>query len=193
MSYNATNNKSNSKGIIEAFMLRRNRLVPPGTVQTFAGSVAPSGWLLCDGNEYTPEQYILLYNAIGTIYGGGEGTFQVPDMRSRFALGLGNGDNELSVRTIGVTGGAETHTLTTNEIPSHNHSITDPGHSHSYTNNTNDQSVNDTIITESSADNAELSQTTGVNTTGITVNSTGGGQAHNNMPPYMVLNYIIKY
>lgn len=185
---------SNTIGITKALILRHNRLVPAGAVQTFAGPVAPSGWVFCDGTEYNVSEYPLLAAVIGNIYGGTPGTtFKVPDMRSRFALGSGDGGADLTNRILGQTGGAETHTLTVNEIPSHNHGVTDPGHSHSYINNVNDQNTDNAFGTETAADQADLNQTTGNNTTGISINNTGGGQPHNNMPPYLVLNHIIKY
>jgi microcystin-dependent protein len=133
----------------------------------------------------------MIINYFITLYDGSTGTFNLPDMRSRFPLGLGQGD-ELTNRVISNTGGAETHTLTPQEMPSHNHGVFDPGHTHSYSNNTNDQAVGTTIF-ETAADETNTSATTGSSTTGITINNAGGGQAHNNMPPYIVLNYIIKY
>jgi microcystin-dependent protein len=74
----------------------------------------------------------------------------------------------------------------------HNHGVSDPGHTHSYSNNTNDQTVT-TVDTGTAADETNTSATTGSSTTGITINNAGGGEAHNNMPPYIVLNYIINW
>ena len=67
-------------------------------------------------------------------------------------------------------------------MPSHNHGVTDPGHTHSYSNTPNDQNVS-ALIGEQAADQADASQTTGSSTTGITIQNTGGGGAHNNMQP----------
>jgi microcystin-dependent protein len=78
-------------------------------------------------------------------------------------------------------------------MPSHTHGITDPGHNHSYVNNTNNQDTDNAFSTETAADNADLDATTGTSTTGISVNSTGGDNPHNNMPPFFVLNFIIKH
>lgn len=105
-------------------------------------------------------------------------TFNLPDARGR-VLGTTS-----TSRLLGTSVGAETHTLITAEMPSHTHTITDPGHSHSYINNSNDQSVHTVTTQDTAADNADLSQTTGSNFTGITgTNATGGGGAHNNMQP----------
>jgi microcystin-dependent protein len=108
----------------------------------------------------------------------------MPDFRGRVFGGLnvsGNRNNSLSVRNLGDATGAETHTLTVNEMPSHNHNVTDPGHTHSYVNQSSDQSVFG--IGEAAADQADNNQTTGTSTTGISINNNGGGQAHNNMQP----------
>ena len=184
---------NNTPGVVNALVLRHTRLVPEGAVQSYAGTVAPAGWLLCQGQEISIATYPKLYSVIGTTYGvGSAGNFILPDMRSRFPLGLGQGAG-LSNRVISATGGEETHTLTTGEMPSHSHGVTDPGHTHSYVNNVNNQDTDNAFSTETAADNADISQTTGSSTTGITINNSGGGGAHNNMPPYIVINYIIKY
>ena len=91
----------------------------PGSMIMFTGSVAPEGWLLCDGSEYGLSEYIALYNVIGTSYGSGVGTFKVPDMRSRGAKGFNTTVAEFD--TLGETGGSETVTLTENELPAHYH------------------------------------------------------------------------
>jgi len=151
-------------------------LVPPGSVVAYIASSAPGGWLLCDGTAVSRTTYSTLFGVVGTTYGVGNGstTFNLPDMRGRVPVGSGTGAG-LTARSLAATGGAETHTLTVDEIPAH---------THSYVNNTNDQGVHTITTQASAADDADLSATTG---------STGGGQAHNNMQPFVVLNYIIKY
>ena len=89
--------------------------------------------------------------------------------------------------------GEEKHTLTVPEMPSHAHSITDPGHAHSYVNQANDQSVNSVLPNETAADQADLNQTTGTSTTGITINSTGGDQPHNNIQPTLFMGNMFIY
>lgn len=141
-------------------------------------------WLLCDGRSISRTEYSDLFEAIGTAFGVGNGstTFNIPDARGRVLGAIGSGTG-LTPRNLGDTVGAETHTLTTSEMPSHSHGVTDPGHAHSYSNNLNDQGVNTLTTQDSAADNADLGQTTGSSTTGITINNTGGGGAHNNMQP----------
>jgi microcystin-dependent protein len=86
--------------------------------------------------------------------------------------------------------GAETHTLTVGEMPSHSHGITDPGHTHGYVNNVNDQSTDNAFSTETAADQVDINATTGSSTTGITINNTGGGGAHNNMQPTIFMGNV---
>lgn len=180
--------------VTRALVLRNNRMVPPGSVESFAGSSAPVGWVMCDGSAISRTNYYYLYSVIGNTYGAGDGvnTFNVPDLRGRKVLGAGQG-NGLTNRNLAAIGGAETHTLTSNEMPVHNHGVTDPGHAHSYVNNVGDQNTDNAFATQTAADNADYPQTTGSNTTGISINNAGGGQAHNNMDPFLVLNYIIKF
>jgi microcystin-dependent protein len=191
------NRFDNNVPYVNCLVRRTPRLCPVGSVTLFAGSVndvLPEGWLYCDGSAVSREAYKKLFDIIGTNYGSGNGTttFNLPDTRGRAPVGAGQGSG-LTNRLLGVTGGAETHTLTASEMPSHTHTINDPGHTHSYVNNTNDQGTDNVLSSETAADNADLSATTGSSTTGITINSTGGGQAHNNMQPFLTFNYIIKY
>jgi microcystin-dependent protein len=169
-------------------------LVPAGTVVQSAAIVVPDGWLNCNGALLNKLEYIDLFAAIGNTYGGliTDLSFNLPDMRGRVGIGAGQGA-DLSNRVFATSGGAETHTLTTGEMPSHSHGVTDPGHNHSYINNTGDQSVNNLITSVDAADQADYGKTTGNSVTGITIINTGGGNAHNNMQPFLVIRYLIKY
>ena len=169
-------------------------LVPAGTVVQSAAIVVPDGWLNCNGALLNKLQYIDLFAAIGNTYGGliTDLSFNLPDMRGRVGIGAGQGA-DLSNRVFATSGGAETHTLTTGEMPTHSHGVTDPGHNHSYINNTSDQSVNNIITSETAADQEDYGATTGNSVTGITIINTGGGNAHNNMQPFLVIRYLIKY
>jgi microcystin-dependent protein len=167
-------------------------LIPAGTIIMSACIVEPRGWLDCDGRLFNITVHPDLFSAIGYSFGGVDNSFNLPDMRGRAGVGLGQG-SALTNRALGATGGAETHTLSTTEMPSHNHGVTDPGHTHSYVNNTNDQNTDNVLGTETAADETELNKTTGSSTTGVSIQSTGGGAAHNNMQPFVVLRYLIKY
>ena len=179
------------------FYLDNYILVPAGTIVQSAAINTPDGWLTCNGALLNKIAYVDLFVAIGNLYGGAptDLSFNLPDLRGRVGIGaIGDGlISGLSERLMGTSGGAETHTLTTGEMPSHSHGVTDPGHNHSYINNTGDQSVNNIITSETAADQEDYGATTGNSITGITIINAGGGNAHNNMQPFLVIRYLIKY
>ncbi len=149
-----------------------------GTVIIFAGSTAPTGWLLCAGQSVATSTYSGLFSSIGYTYGGSGANFNVPDMRGRCAIGLDNmgGSSANRVTTsdadsLGGSGGTENHTLTTSEIPAH---------THTYTNQFSNP------VGAGNLGGSPQSQNTG------TSSSVGSGSAHNNMQPYMAMSYIIK-
>jgi len=161
-------------------------------VQSAAINV-PNGWLDCDGSSILKAVYLNLFNAIGYTYGGSGNNFNVPDIRGRVAVGAGTGAG-LSARAVGNTGGEEAHTLTTGEMPSHNHTINDAGHTHNWNNGLEgDDSGNGGSYSEYTTVPGSVAGAIASATTGITINSTGGGGAHNNMQPYIVFRYLIKY
>ena len=102
---------------------------PAGIVMPFAGSVAPNGWLLCDGSAVSRSEYADLFTAIGTTYGDGDGstTFNVPDLSGKVVIGVS--DNH----ALGSTGGEESHTLTESELPAHVHEVPSHGHANNIT------------------------------------------------------------
>ena len=157
-------------------------IVPVGVMMPFAGSEAPNGWFLCYGQEVSREEYSTLFAVVGNTYGAGDGstTFNLPDLRGRTAMGLDNMGGISSDRVqneaadlLGGNAGEEMHQLTVDEMPSHNHSI-------SGATNTSGSPMNISMMA------------IGINQTKST-NETGGNQLHNNMPPYIATNYIIKY
>lgn len=169
------------------------RFAPVATVLSYAGSTAPAGWLLCNGAAVSRTTYAGLFAAIGTTYGAGDGstTFNVPDARGRSIIGAGAGTG-LTNRVLGATGGAETHTLTTAEMPVHNHGVTDPGHSHSISGYFDDTSFTGVVRVGWNVNNPATASTNSA-TTGISIQNAGSGSAHNNMSPFLALNCIIKH
>lgn len=160
--------------------------VPPGTVTAFAGKTAPNGWLLCDGQSYSISTYRDLYNAIGTTYGGYGQSFQVPDLRGRFPVGKDTG----TFATLGGKGGEEKHTLTIQEMPAHQHPMNETVYMDAQV-----RSGQQLYVSDNSGGGRWLStkRHDNLNINDIASGATGGGQAHNNLPPYISLNYIIKY
>ncbi len=96
--------------------------VPPGTIIAFAGTVAPAGWVDCDGRPYdgSGALYKRLYEAIGVAYGGTASAFKVPDLRGRVVIGVGTGPS-LKPRALGAFGGEEAHVMQLNELAQHAH------------------------------------------------------------------------
>lgn len=110
---------------------------PTGTIVAYAGSSAPTNWLLCDGTAYSQSAYANLYAALGgatSPYGVSGGNFNVPDLRGKAPIGAGTGTG-LSARTLGATVGASTTTLTGQQsgFPLHKHDITENNHTHNVT------------------------------------------------------------
>src|SRR5262245_63039868 len=94
---------------------------PTGAVMAYGGTVAPTGWLVCDGTVYNNTSWPALAQILGNTFGGTAGTsFAVPDLRGRDIIGAGQGSG-LTNRVLGASGGAETVTLTVAQMPSHNH------------------------------------------------------------------------
>ena len=181
-------------------------LPPSGLIQMFGGSTAPSGYLICDGTAYSRTTYSTLYAIIGNSFGSGDGstTFNVPDLRSRTALGAGTGTG-LSSRILGSSGGEETHVLTVPEMPSHTH--TDLGHTHTDLGHAHTpagaayfletSNVSGTGFTGGSGLTYAISGGTGtasanIQTSTANLQNTGSGNAHNTMMPWLAVNYIIK-
>jgi len=150
--------------------------LPVGTLVPFGGASIPSGWLECNGAAVSRITYADLFAVVGTTYGAGDGstTFNLPDLRGRTSIGKGTGSG-LTPRALGATGGAETHTLSAAEMPAHTHATT---------------LRSDTVA---GALQSTAGQSDGSITVSYTSTSAGGGGAHNNLPPFVVTAWLIKY
>ncbi len=161
-----------------------------GQIMLFAGNFAVRGWALCDGQLLPINQNAALFSILGTQYGGdGQTNFALPDLRGRVPIHMGNGPG-LSNRPIGSKSGAETHTLTTNQIPSHAHGATLRASDAEGTS----ASPTDLVIAKSGSGDPDYNGdalNTALRSDSIEVGNTGGNQSHNNMQPYLTLNYQI--
>lgn len=165
-----------------------------GEIRIFAGNFPPAGWAMCDGQLMQISENETLFNLIGTTFGGdGQVTFAMPDLRGRIPIHQGTGTG-LTTRTLGESIGVETVTLTQTQIPDHTHSF---------------QAT--TALATATAPTGAMLATPSSPTTGYlylsgtasgTVNnaapaadavgSTGSGQPHDNLMPYLGVNYIIS-
>lgn len=155
-----------------------NTNTPPGLISIYAGNTTPTGWLICDGSAVSRTTYANLFSVIGTTYGTGDGstTFNLPNFKGNVPVGLDS--NDTSFDTLGETGGEKTHTLIIDEMPKHRHTL------NFYSSGTGGNgkgipynAISNTLI---GGDNAGC-------------NNAGGDQPHNNLQPYIVMNYIISY
>ena len=163
-------------------------LMPVGAVLPYASSSAPSGWMNCQGQELYRGDYPDLFAVIGTTYGAGDGstTFKLPNLSGRVIVGQGSGV-DLTPRSMGATGGAETHTLTTGEMPSHSHTSNAVGGTLGLMTADGNNTAGGGLDTSAVEPNLYAAPAA------LSIDSAGTGGAHNNMQPFAVLNYIIKY
>lgn len=163
-----------------------NALAMPGDIKEAAYAATPSGWLPCDGASLLRTTYARLFAAIGTQFGSVDGThFNVPDRRGRMAIMVDGAANRVTAAstnganadTLGGAGGAETHTLVDAEIPTLNirQALTLGG------------------VTDAIAVGGGVTDAATVTTLQDAANFSGGGGAHSNTPPWIAMNFFIKY
>ena len=191
--------------------------IPTGSLVPFAGVAAPSGWLLCAGQEVSRTTYVDLFTVLSTTYGPGNGstTFNLPDLRGRSVFGRDDMDGTAASRitnavsgitgtTLGAAGGDQRIGTHGHTAQPHTHTITDPGHSHGIAGNNGGtagilalrDTANDLSYALTGSGTNQISS--GTAATGITLanatvsvdNFSGGSSA--NIPPAIILNYIIK-
>jgi microcystin-dependent protein len=160
-----------------------------GEIKMFGGNFAPRSYALCNGQLLAIAQNTALFSILGTIYGGnGKTTFGLPNLQGRAAMHWGQGPG-LTDRFIGETGGQTTETLTTGQIPAHNHLVG--------CNDSNGDSASPTNVSTFGSVGGRgrppfyAIQGTAVPMSPVAIGVSGGGQPHNNMQPYLAVNFII--
>ena len=178
-----------------------------GEIRAFGFNFAPRSWAMCNGQLLAISQNSALFSLIGTFYGGdGRTNFKLPDLRSRVPMHFGQGPG-LSSYSIGQFGGLETVTLTQNQMPSHTHvgntsgfTVTFPASTANATTDTPGPTVRMGKTVGQERSPASNIYTTGTADTNLgefpasgnlTIDNTGGSQAHENRMPYQVINYCI--
>jgi microcystin-dependent protein len=140
---------------------------PIGSLTAYAGASAPAGWLICDGSAISRTTYARLFAVLGTTYGAGNGTttFNIPDLRGKFAMGVSGS------HVIGSSGGAETVTLSSGQLPAHSHSIP--------------EAAGTTTV-------ASGAGATVANSTAGSTGSVGSGSSVSILNPYVAMPHIIR-
>lgn len=161
-------------------------------IRIFSFPFAPKGWAMCNGQLLSIAQNQALFSLLGTNFGGnGVNNFQLPDLRGRSPIHWGNGAG-LPTYNIGQVGGEENHTLISTEMPQHNHSFTATTAAATkklvnagvFADDVDSQAVD--YFAASNAPNSSY-----VSLSPLSMASAGGGQPHNNMQPYLVVNICI--
>jgi len=151
-----------------------------GEIRMFAGNFAPAGWAFCQGQTLAISENDVLFNLIGTTYGGdGQTTFNLPNLASRLPVHMGNGFQ------IGQAAGVETVTLTTSQIPAHSHVP-------QCSSNAGDKASPASDVWAVSASNLYTDSAPNVTMDPGAIGSAGGSQPHDNMVPFLCINFIIS-
>jgi microcystin-dependent protein len=162
-----------------------------GEIRMFGGSFAPAGWMFCAGQLLPISENETLFQLIGTTYGGdGESTFALPDLQGRVPIHQGGGPG-LSNWTLAEAGGSESVTLTSNQMPVHNHTVS------ASTSIATESSPAANVVAQSSAADLYVEDILSPTDPALalapaTVTGTGGSQPHDNMQPYLCVTFIIS-
>lgn len=155
-------------------------------IRIFAGSIEPSGWAFCDGRLLSILHNSALFSLLGTTYGGdGTTSFALPNFQGMVPVGVGQGAG-LTDRFLGETGGVETVTISSEEMPSHNHGfqvVADLANSSGVPGTQSSLGIANIATYNSSADGVVMSP--------YALTSMGSSISHNNMQPFLTLNFII--
>ena len=155
-----------------------------GEIRMFGGNFAPAGWAFCNGQLLAISEYDALFNLIGTTYGGdGQTTFALPNLQGRLPLHMGTSSSGTTYQ-LGENSGVESVTLTTQQIPNHNHvplAFSTGG----------DQTTPQNGVWAGAADSRYSTSAPSLAMKNTLVGATGGSQPHENMMPYLAISFII--
>jgi microcystin-dependent protein len=158
-----------------------------GEIRMFGGNFAPQGWAFCNGALLPISENDVLFNLIGTTYGGdGQATFALPDLQGRVPVHAGQGPGISQNYQLGEKAGGESVTLTAQQIPVH---------THAFMATTAAASSNDPggqVIAQSGQRAVYTQDSTNTNLAPSAVSSIGGSQPHDNMAPYLCISFIIS-
>lgn len=152
-----------------------------GEIRIFAGNFAPVGWAFCAGQLLPISENVMLFQLIGTTYGGdGQSTFALPDLRGRLPVHQGNGV------VLAEAGGAEEVTLTLNQLPTHTHPMQASPQLASSPNPQGNLTARSTTV------DLYINEAPSVNLHAQAISLAGGSQPHSNFQPYLCVNHIIS-
>jgi microcystin-dependent protein len=156
-----------------------------GEIRMFSGNFPPLGWALCDGSLLNISENDVLFQLMGTTYGGdGQSTFALPDLRGRLPLHAGTNPSTNTTYPLGQMGGTETVTLTVQQLPAHTHAV-------GANSNTADSSTPlNNVWAASGAKSYTASSPNGTMNPAI-ISYQGGNQPHDNMMPFLTISFII--
>jgi microcystin-dependent protein len=158
-----------------------------GEIRMFAGNFAPNGWMFCEGQAMPISENEVLFQLIGTTYGGdGESTFNLPNLASRFPIHMGTGPNGITYQ-IGEQAGTEQETLTVQQIPSHTHTARCNSAGTNNSSNPQDSVWNPSDLNQYSTNVVGL-----VAMNAQAISPAGGSQPHENVQPFLCINFIIS-
>ncbi|HEX9046134.1 MAG TPA: tail fiber protein [Verrucomicrobiae bacterium] len=147
-------------------------------IRIFSFNFAPSGWAMCNGQLMLINQNQALFALLGTTYGGdGVSTFALPNLQTRVPVHMGNGF------TLGQTGGEQTHTLTAVELAQHTHGVVASANAANQGSSANNYWANGNQPAYAASADTQMAAGS--------ISSVGGNQSHNNMPPFLTLNFCI--
>jgi microcystin-dependent protein len=158
-----------------------------GEIRMFAGNFAPLGWMFCEGQQLPISENEVLFQLIGTTYGGdGQESFNLPNLQSRVPLHFGNGPDGVNY-PVSQMAGTESVTLTIQQIPSHTHPLTG-----STTTGTESTPAGNVLAQTPGAIKPYLEQDADTPMSAQSITPVGGSQPHENCQPFLCVNYIIS-